>query len=102
MNMHEGQLALDVGQVRRLVASQFPLLAGLPVHPVASAGTVNALFRIGEGLVARFPLVGADAEAVRRDLELEAGRAAELADGTSVPTPVPFPLGKPREGYGIP
>ncbi|HSK32587.1 MAG TPA: phosphotransferase [Propionicimonas sp.] len=101
MNMHEGQLALDVGQVRRLVASQFPQWAGLPVHPVASAGTVNALFRIGEGLVARFPLVGADAEAVRRDLELEAGRSAELADGTSVPTPVPIALGEPGEGYGL-
>lgn len=101
MDMHEGQLALDVGQVRRLVASQFPQWAGLPVHPVASAGTVNALFRIGEGLVARFPLVGADAEAVRRDLELEAERAAELAGGTSVPTPVPIALGEPGEGYGL-
>jgi aminoglycoside phosphotransferase (APT) family kinase protein len=58
MAMHEGQLAIDLGQVRRLVAAQFPEWAGLHVRPVASSGTVSALFRIGDGLVARFPLLG--------------------------------------------
>jgi len=102
VTMHEGQLALDAGQVRRLVASQFPEWSNLPVRPVATAGTVNAMFRIGDELVTRFPLVGEDANAARNDLELEAERAAELADSTSVPTPVPVALGEPGEGYGLP
>jgi len=102
MKMHEGQLSIDVAQVRRLVAAQFPQWAGLPVRPVTSYGTVNALFRLGDGLVARFPLLGEDAEAVRRHLELEAERSAELAESTSVPSPVPVALGEPGEGYDLP
>lgn len=102
MDMHEGQLAVDAGQVRRLVAGQFPEWADREVHPVASAGTVNALFRIGDDLVARFPLVGGDTEEVRRSLADEAERSAELARSTSVPTPVPVALGEPGEGYGLP
>jgi hypothetical protein len=33
---------------------QFPQWRGLPVRPVASHETVNAIFRVGAGLVARF------------------------------------------------
>ncbi len=102
MEMHDGQLAIDAGQVRRLVAAQFPEWAGLDVRPVSSPGTVNALFRIGNGLVARFPLLGEDADANRRGLEAEAERSAEFAASTSVPAPVPVALGGPGEGYGLP
>ena len=102
MAVHEGQLAIDLGQVRRLVAAQFPEWAGLHVRPVASSGTVSALFRIGDGLVARFPLLGQDADAIGRGLVVEAERSAELAAGTNVPTPVPVALGAPGEGFGLP
>ncbi len=102
MIMHEGQLAIDAGQVRRLVAAQFPEWTDLAVHPVASTGTVNALFRIGDELVARFPLLGEDADEVRNSLVDEAERSAELARSTSVRTPVPVALGEPGEGYGLP
>jgi aminoglycoside phosphotransferase (APT) family kinase protein len=102
MDMHEGQLAIDAGQVRRLVAAQFPEWTHLAVHPVASTGTVNALFRLGDELVARFPLVGEDVEEVRSSLVDEAERSAELARSTSVRTPVPVALGEPGEGYGLP
>lgn len=102
MQMHPGQLALTIEQVRALVADQFPAWSGLAVRPVASAGTVNALFRVGEGLVARFPLLGGDADAIRCKLEEEAERSAELAAGTSVPAPVPVALGEPGHGYDQP
>lgn len=102
MAMHAGQLALDGGQVRRLVSDQFPAWSALWIRRVASAGTVNALFRIGDELVARFPLLGDDADAVRRDLGREAAWAAELAAGTSVPTPLPVALGEPGHGYPLP
>ena len=102
MVMHEGQLAIDAGQVRRLVAAQFPEWTDLPVHPVASTGTVNALFRIGDELVARFSLLGEDAEEVRNSLVDEAERSAELARNTAVPTPVPVALGEPGAGYSLP
>ena len=100
--MHPGQLAIGTEQVLRLVADQFPAWSGVSVRGVASAGTVNALFRIGGDLVARFPLVGDDPEVVGRELAVEAERSAELAASTSVPVPVPVALGEPGHGYPLP
>ena len=51
--MHPGEPATDAGLVRRLVAAQLPHLAGLPVVPVASSGTDNVLYRLGDDLVVR-------------------------------------------------
>jgi aminoglycoside phosphotransferase (APT) family kinase protein len=102
MDMHPGQLAVTSDQVRLLLADQFPGWAGLVVRPVASAGTVNALYRLGDELVARFPLVGDDPATVQRSLEDEAQASAELAAGTTVPTPVPVALGGPGHGYPLP
>ena len=39
---------------------------------VASQGTVNALFRVGDEFVARFPLTSGDVDAMRQRLESEA------------------------------
>lgn len=102
MTMHAGQLAVSAGQVGRLVADQFPAWAGLAVTPVASAGTVNALFRLGDALVARFPLLPGDPDAVLGQLRDEAARTAELHAGTSVPTPEPVAIGRPGHGYPLP
>ncbi len=100
--MHEGQHTISVGQVAALVGQQFPDWRGLPVRAVASSGTVNALFRIGDGLVARFPLLGEDASAVRRQLLREAERMQELASSTRVPVPRPVALGEAGHGYPLP
>lgn len=102
MAMHADELVVSTEQVQRLVADQFPPWARLAVAPVASSGTVNALFRIGDGLVARFPLVPGDVDAVRAQLRDEAARAAELLGRTSVPTPAPMGLGEPGHGYPLP
>jgi aminoglycoside phosphotransferase (APT) family kinase protein len=102
MTMHADQLVTSAEQVGRLVADQFPAWAGLAVAPVASPGTVNALFRLGDALVARFPLLPGDPDAVRQQLEGEAARAAELHTGTSVPTPEPVAIGHPGHGYPLP
>jgi aminoglycoside phosphotransferase (APT) family kinase protein len=53
--MHAGEFAVDADVVARLVAAQFPELAGLPIRRVDSTGTVNAIYRIGSGLCARLP-----------------------------------------------
>ncbi len=46
--MHENQLPVTADMVRELVESQFPEWVSLPITPVHSEGTVNAIFRIGE------------------------------------------------------
>jgi aminoglycoside phosphotransferase (APT) family kinase protein len=100
--MHPGQLDVPVETVRALVDEQFPQWRQLPIESVAAHGTVNAIFRIGEGLAARFPLEPREASRVRRWLESEAEAAAELAGSTRFPTPEPVALGEPGAGYPLP
>ncbi len=83
--MHEGQVDLDAAAVGRLVAGRYPRWAGLPVRPVVSSGTVNALFLLGERIVLRFPLhPNADPAVVER------ARAAQTV-AARIPTTVALP-----------
>jgi aminoglycoside phosphotransferase (APT) family kinase protein len=102
MTMHDGQLNVSVETVRELVAGQFPRWRGLAVRGVDSPGTVNAIFRIGDRLAARFPLVAADHDRVRAELEAEAAAGRELAGRTRFGTPEPVALGEPGAGYPLP
>lgn len=88
--------------VRQLVDAQFPQWAGRPVRAVASPGTVNAIFRIGDDVVARFPLQPAEVETTRRCLRREAAAARELAGVTRFATPQPVAIGEPGAGYPLP
>jgi aminoglycoside phosphotransferase (APT) family kinase protein len=88
--------------VRALVGGQFPKLATLPIEPVHSEGTVNAIFRIGEELAARFPLQLDDVDTTRRWLQTEAGAARELLAHTRVPVPEPVAICEPGSGYPSP
>jgi aminoglycoside phosphotransferase (APT) family kinase protein len=100
--MHEDQLAVDVGTVRRLVGEQFPQWRALPVHRILTAGTVNAIFRIGEDLAARFPLRSQEERHVREWLEAEAAAMREFAEVSSVPAPRPVAIGEPGGDYPLP
>ncbi len=99
--MHVGQLSIAAGTVRALVDAQFPQWRDLPIRAFASTGTVNALFRVGDGLVARFPLMPGDAADTRRWLEAEASAARELLGRSRFPTPEPVAIGEPGEGYPL-
>ena len=100
--MHANQLTVSVQTVRNLVDGQFPAWRGLPIREVESHGTVNALFRIGGTLLARFPLEPRDVEPARRWLQSEAQAARELLGRTRFPTPEPVALGEPGVGYPLP
>jgi aminoglycoside phosphotransferase (APT) family kinase protein len=100
--MHEHQLEVTVDVVRRLISDQFPDWARLPLTPVPTEGTVNAIFRIGDGLAARFPLQPGDIDETRRWLRSEADAALELLDHTTFAVPVPVAIGEPGAGYPLP
>jgi aminoglycoside phosphotransferase (APT) family kinase protein len=100
--MHANQLPVSVETVRKLVAEQFPQWRGLAVRRIPSQGTVNALFRIGDKYVARFPLEPGDVKKTRRWLQSEAQAAGELLGRTRFPTPEPVGLGEPGAGYPLP
>jgi aminoglycoside phosphotransferase (APT) family kinase protein len=100
--MHADQLEVPPELVRALLDEQFPRWAGLPVTPVEAEGTVNAIFRVGDRLAARFPLRAGDPDAVAQGLRAEADAARELAAHTRFPVPEPVALGRPGHGYPVP
>ncbi|TDW19231.1 aminoglycoside phosphotransferase family protein [Kribbella kalugense] len=100
--MHAGQLDVTVELVEGLVRTQFPDWSGLAVRAAPSHGTVNALFRIGEDLVARFPIMPGDAVAIRQELDDEADAARRLRRISPYPTPEPIAIGAPGETYPLP
>ncbi|CAM3592072.1 aminoglycoside phosphotransferase family protein [Kibdelosporangium persicum] len=94
MTMHADEIPTSVALVRRLLAAQFPQWADLPISRVTSSGTVNALYRLGEDLVVRLPLVERAAADIRRE-QTWLPRLAPLP----VATPVPVGQGVPGAGY---
>ncbi|MFG1646459.1 aminoglycoside phosphotransferase family protein [Amycolatopsis sp. NPDC049252] len=87
----------DPALVRRLVRAQFPRWASLPVTPLASGGTVNAVFRLGDEFTVRFPLTASGAG----DVAKEARVLASLGE-LPVAVPVVAGIGEPSEGYPWP
>jgi len=94
--MHADEADTDVALVRRLVASQFPQWAGLPVVPVESSGTDNAMYRLGADMAVRLPRV----EDAVGNVALEMRWLPRLAP--ALPVPIPAPLGQGRPGKGYP
>ncbi|MFI1157792.1 aminoglycoside phosphotransferase family protein [Streptomyces sioyaensis] len=96
--MHPGMHPIDDGLVRRLIAGQFPQWAGLAVERWPSGGTVNAMYRLGDDMVVRLPLVQGGAEDVSREQEWLPRLALHL------PTRIPKVLGagEPAQGYPWP
>jgi aminoglycoside phosphotransferase (APT) family kinase protein len=95
MKMHDGEAHIDADLVRQLVGAQFPQLAGLPVTPFRSTGTVNAIYRLGDQLYARLPRVARYA----RDLETESRWLPGLAPLLPLRIPEPVAQGQPGDGY---
>ena len=89
---------VDEALVRRLVARQFPQWAGLPLARFPSAGTVNAVYRLGERLAVRLPL-GPDGAA---DVRKEHRWLPRLAPLLPVAVPEVLGRGEPGEGYPWP
>ena len=101
--MHADQLTITVPDGARAGGRAVPGVARPGASPAVRApGTVNAIFRIGDQLAARFPLQPGPAGAVRSGLEREAAAARELAGRTRFRTPEPVALGEPGAGYPLP
>ncbi|MFJ8935945.1 aminoglycoside phosphotransferase family protein [Streptomyces sp. NPDC102365] len=96
--MHPDEFDIDVALVGRLVATQFPEWAGLPVTQVVSAGTDNAMYRLGEDMVVRLPRLPGGAGQV----EKEQRWLPALAPRLPLAVPVPLAAGAPGQGYPLP
>lgn len=93
--MHADEVDTNIHLVCRLVAAQFPHWAGLPIRPVPSTGTDNALYRLGDDKVVRLPRIDWAIE----DVEKEQRWLPKLAPFLPLAIPVPLAKGQPGEGY---
>lgn len=96
--MHADEPEIDAVLVRRLLAAQFPHWSGLSIEPVASAGTDNAIFRLGDDMSVRMPRI----RSAVASLEKEKRWLSTLAPELPLPIPVPLAAGAPAERYPWP
>ncbi|GAA4911734.1 aminoglycoside phosphotransferase (APT) family kinase protein [Stackebrandtia albiflava] len=97
--MHSDQVDVDVVTVASLVADALPGSRGAEIRPVPSHGTVNALFRVGDDLVARFPLQPDASAEFRAELSERIALAHRLAERLPLAIPEPVAVGEPGPGY---
>jgi aminoglycoside phosphotransferase (APT) family kinase protein len=93
--MHSDELEIDEALVRRLLGEQFPQWVDLPLCQIEPAGTVNAIFRLGDELSVRL---------ARREGPTEPGGKEfdwlpRLAPSLPVEIPVPVAQGHPTGDY---
>lgn len=95
MAMHADEIYTDADLVARLLARQFPHWEHLAIQAVASAGTDNALYRLGDDMVVRLPRI----HWAVAGLDKEHRWLPRLAPLLPVAIPVPLARGAPAEGY---
>jgi aminoglycoside phosphotransferase (APT) family kinase protein len=93
--MHEDEVDTDAALVRRLLAAQFPQWADLPIRPVLSAGTDNAIYRLGADMAVRLPRI----HWATGQVDKEHQWLPRLAPLLPLAIPVPLAKGAPGEGY---
>lgn len=93
--MHVDEVATDVSLVGRLLAAQFPQWADFSIEPVHSAGTDNAIYRLGVDMAVRLPRI----HGATGPLDKEHRWLPRLAPHLPLAIPVPLAKGRPGEGY---
>ena len=93
--MHEGEVDIDTELVHGLLKKQFAQWSDLPLVPVASSGTVNAVYRLGDELCVRLPRTRGYA----KNLEYELRWLPLLAQHLPLAVPKCVAQGKPTAEY---
>ncbi len=93
--MHLDEVETNVSLVLRLLITQFPQWANLPIEPAHSAGTGNALYRLGDDMVVRLPRIPSAIGQVAKEQKW----LPILAPLLPLNIPTPLAKGKPSDGY---
>lgn len=93
--MHADEIEIDEALVARLLRSQFPQLANLPISLLQSSGTDHVICRLGDNLSVRLPR--RPSAALQTDKEQT--WLPQLAPHLPLPIPAALASGKPAEGY---
>ncbi|MBO1908609.1 aminoglycoside phosphotransferase family protein [Microvirga sp. 3-52] len=100
--MHDDQVHIDADIVQGLILDQFPEYRNERIGQLGATGTVNAIFRIGSGVAARFPLRAMNLTECAEMLRREAAAIAEFAKHSPFGTPRPLGIGQPGGLYPMP
>jgi aminoglycoside phosphotransferase (APT) family kinase protein len=93
--MHPHQVDVSVDQLRALLRAQHPAWADLAIELVPSSGTDHTIYRLGDELVVRLPLI----EWAMSQADLEAEWLPRLAPLLPVALHEPVFIGEPADGY---
>ena len=96
--LHPEGVYIDAALARRLVATQFPRWADLPIEPVERDGWDNTTFHLGADMTVRMP----SAAQYALQVEKEHRWLPKLAPLLPLPIPVPLAQGMPGKGYPWP
>jgi aminoglycoside phosphotransferase (APT) family kinase protein len=96
--MHDDEVDTDADLVRRLLASQHPQWGELPIERVSSAGTDNAIYRLGDDLAVRVPRIPSAVDAVAKEQKW----LPVLARHLRLAVPLPVAVGEPEEAFPYP
>jgi aminoglycoside phosphotransferase (APT) family kinase protein len=94
---HADEVDVDEHLVRRLLRDQFPQWADLPLRVVVPTGTDHTVYRLGDELVVRMPVM---AYATRQAAK-EARWVPFLASQVPLQLPLPVGMGEPGQGYPL-
>lgn len=92
--MPAAEVDVSAGLVRRLLVSQHPDLAGLPIVELAN-GWDNVIYRLGDDYTVRLPR----REMAARLIDHEQRVLPTLAERLPIPVPAPVRVGRPEFDY---
>lgn len=93
--MHADEVDTDAELVHRLVAAQFPRWSTLPIRRVPSAGTDNAIYRLGHDLAVRMPRI----HWATSQIATERTWLPRLRGELPLAIPEQLAIGEPADGY---
>ncbi len=96
--MHDNEVDIDVTLAHRLLAEQLPAYLALPLRRVASGGTDNAVFRLGDNLALRMPLQPGAVGGLLKEVRW----LPVVAPHLSLDVPEVVTTGGPGAGYPFP
>ena len=88
---------IDAALASRLVSTQFPQWANLPIRPVKLSGWDNRTFRLGDQMSVRLP----SALGYAAQVEKEQVWLPKLTPHLPLPIPKPLAVGAPAHGYPL-
>jgi aminoglycoside phosphotransferase (APT) family kinase protein len=100
--MHCDQVHIDADIGREMIFDQFPEYRHERIEQLGAIGTVNAIFRIGSSVAARFPLRAMAPAECANMLRNEATAMKEFAAHSPFACPRPIGLGQPGPLYPLP